>query len=684
MSYPLHSLPTVSASRSVCTEMGFWGLDSAGGALTAPIRRAADTQNLLWQGEALRRRPGSIPVGEYPGQIHGIYFLNGECIVHAGTGLYRNVDGTPEQIFDSMSDRPSVGFVRRQTVTQRLCVENEPAGWFRKTYTGDFLFINDGTNYLFYDGQGAHSIVDPEWGGMLRSRLDEGETFSFYSAIPLTATGKLPDGSGGDHHPRGDNLVSQFHGESFYVSDAADCATFVFDIAYSELNTGIPAELMIRDNEGIWRSYYCITKELFERTEDGRAKMTIDTPIRGGMKFSYDSDGRIVNLGVGIYNLANDGMDNVRIFVAVRKEEPAMVRTATVQGFFGPDGTDSVLFLGGSSAAPGVDTFSAPDDFFCFYATSVERLGDERVPITGYCLLPDGRMAVLKNDPSGSNVYFRSHTVVSVGQTLSGEPFRLDAYPSRMGAAVEGCISARTVGISGNEPVFLGASGLYGVRSVSNELTNLNETVRRSGPIDPLLDAMDRTLACAVTWQGYYLLTFGEEGFITDGRRDGSGALRFLKWRFSSRVTALGKQEDLLYWGSDQGQVFRLAQEGEDAQLPEAYWHCYLPADGSGRRQNLKQLSASLCPDYEGRVRLRLYREQTPTADQSLAVHRSDFSDWDFGEVSFDGSNSARWMALPAVGGPADGYAMRLYLDAGERLLLWGLRMIYEKGGTVR
>ena len=304
--------------------------------------------------------------------------------------------------------------------------------------------------------------------------------------------------------------------------------------------------------------------------------------------------------------------------------------------------------------------------------------------LTGYCLLPDGRMAVLKNDPSGSNVYFRSHTVVSVGQTISGEPFQLDAYPSRMGAAVEGCVSARTVGISGNEPVFLGASGLYGVRSVSNELTNLNETVRRSVPIDPLLSAMDRTLACAVTWQGYYLLTFGAEGFITDGRRDSTGALRFLKWHFSAPVTALGKQENTLYWGSAEGQVYRLAKVGETAPLPEAYWHCYLPADRSGRRQNLKQLSASLCPDYRGQVRVRLYREQTPAADQPLAVHRPDFSDWDFGSVSFDGSATARWMALPAAGGPADGYAARLYLDAGEDLLLWGLRMIYEKGGTVR
>lgn len=687
MSYPLHALSSVSSSRTVCTETGFWGLDAAGGALTRPIHRASDTENLLWQGDALKRRPGSFPVGTFPGRINGIYFLGDQQIVHAGEGLYRgNAEGEPILLYSGLRDGPSVGFVRRQTVTHRWCNKYTPDGWWRETRTGDFLFINDGKNYLFYDGESAHSAVDLYWGGALRETLWDGATYSFYADVPIAVTGKLPDGSGGDLHPRGDNLISQFHCESFYVSDEADCSDFVFDVRLADTNPNIPPEIMIRDSEGVWRSYYCVAEDHMWRTDDGRLLLSLpDTPMRGGMPFSYDGNGRIVNLGNGIRRVANDGMDNVRITVAVYKDPPDLVQTATVQGFFGPDGTDRVLFLGGSAAAPGVDTFSAPDNYFCFYATSVERLGDERAPITGYCLLTDGRMAVLKDDPRGANVYFRSHTVVSMGQTLSGEPYQLDAYPSRMGAAVEGCVSCHTVGISGNEPVFLGKAGLYSVRSVSNELTNLNETVRRSGSIDPLLRAQSVAEARSVCWQGYYLLTFGDIGFITDGRRDSAGALRFLKWRFSSPITALGKTENGLYWGDGEGNVRRLAEEGEiPAFQPEAYWHCALPADNGGRRQNLKQLSALLCPAHGGKVRLRLFREQTPATDRSMAVQRLDFADWDFAAVSFDGSTAPRWMALPAVTGIGDGFEVRLYLDAGAELLLWGLRMIYEKGGTVR
>ncbi len=686
MSYPLHSLPSVSASRTVCAETGFWGLDGAGGALTRPIQRAADTENLLWQGEALRRRPGSILVGEFPLGINGIYFWNDQIIVHAGYALYRH-DAEEGYILLSlmMNDAPSVGFVRRQTVTHRWCNKNKLYGWRRKTITGDFLFINDGKNFFFYDGEAVHSVTDPHWGEALRSKLEEGEIFSFYADVPVAVTGKLPDGTGGDVHPRGDNLISQFHCESFYVSDAEDCTSFVFDLLYADSNRQIPLEICIRDSDGIWRNYCCISTETFAKCPDGRLKFTIETPIRGGMDFSYDGEGRIVNLGYGSYQIANDGLDNVRISVAVIKEKPTLVSTATVQGFFGPDGTDRVLFLGGSSSSPGVDTFSAPDNCFCFYSTSVERLGDERVPITGYCLLTDGRMAVLKNDPDGANVYFRSHTVVSMGQTLSGEPYQLDAYPSRMGAAVEGCVSGHTLGISGNEPVFLGASGLYSVRSVSNELTNLNETIRRSAAIDPLLKQQDPADARAINWKGYYLLTYGATGFITDGRRDSSGALRFLKWRFTSPVTALGKNDGLVYWGDAEGRLYRLAREGEPAQTaPEAYWHCCLPADNGGRRQNLKQLSALLGPAYGGKARLRLFREQTPAADQAMAAHRMDFADWDFASVSFDGSDAPRWMAFSSATGLGDGFEARIYLDGGEDLLLWGLRMIYEKGGTVR
>ena len=404
------------------------------------------------------------------------------------------------------------------------------------------------------------------------------------------------------------------------------------------------------------------------------------------MPFSFDSEnGKIVNLGYGNSYIANDGMDNLRITYAVYKEKPTALSGATIQGTYGTDGSDNVLFLGGSEEAPGMDAFSARNDFFCFYATSVEQLGNEQVPITGYSRLSDGRIAVLKNDPNDSNVYFRTHKTVSVGTTQSGEAYQVDAFPSKVGAAVEGCISSHSVGIAGNEPIFLAESGLYSIRSVSNELINLDETVRKSRSIDPLLCKQNAADARSIRWKAYYLLVFGNLALLTDGQRESGGMLRFLKWNFGHKITALGKNGNTLYLGDAEGNLFELGDSESDAERElKAFWQTNLPEDSRGDRQILKQLSVAVNPDYNGKISAVLYREQVPCPPVSLAMNRVDFSAWNFEELTFDGTDAMRWVQIPIASSVADRYAVRIDLCAGENLLLWGMRMVYEKGGTVR
>ena len=307
------------------------------------------------------------------------------------------------------------------------------------------------------------------------------------------------------------------------------------------------------------------------------------------------------------------------------------------------------------------------------------------MPISGYTRLSDGRLAVLKNDPNESNVYFRSHKTLSVGMSQSGEPYLVDAFPSKAGAAVEGCITPHSVGMAGNELIFLAESGLYSVRSVSNELTNLDETVRRSIPVDPWIIRQKAADARSIRWRGCYLLSFGDCALITDGRRDGNGMLRFLKWRFAHKISALGKNDNTLYLGDASGKVFEFgAAEQDDTLQSPAFWQTNLPEDSQGHRQILRQLSVAVSPDYAGKLSAVLYREQTPQPQVELAMNRLDFADWDFGKVSFDGTDAMRWVQLPLSSSVADRYAVRIELCEGKDLLLWGVRMIYEKGGAVR
>ncbi len=687
MSYPFHSLNSASAGRNVCSEIGFSELDVAGGAFKNPISCAFDTENLIWEGSALKRRPGYRLAENCAQKVNGIYFVGDQKIIHAGTKLYLQTGtSAPKLLFEQMNDAPSFGVVRKQEVEHRWCNASVMYGWSRQRKSGDFLFINDGKNYLFFDGEQVHSVADTHWGESLRVDLNDGMVYSTYAKVPISITGKLPNGDHGDVDPRGDNRLSQFRCESFYVDDQQDYTEFILDRYYKDCNEGIPTEIQIRDSNGVWRNYCCISADFYLNYDDVRTKLQIDTPIKGGMPFSFDTaNGKIVNLGYGSSYIANDGMDNLRITYAVYKDEPTALTGATVQGTYGTDGADNVLFLGGSKESPGVDAFSARNDFFCYYATSVEQLGNEQSPITGYSRLSDGRIAVLKNDPNDSNVYFRTHKTVSVGTTQSGEAYQVDAFPSKVGAAVEGCVSPHSVGIAGNEPIFLAESGLYSVRSVSNELINLDETVRRSLPIDPLLCKQNAANARSIRWRQYYLLVFGTLALITDGQRDSRGMLRFLKWKFAHEITALGKNGNTLYLGDAAGNVFEFGGADQDADLAmEAFWQTNLPEDSRGYRQILKQLSVAVSPDYDGEISAVLYREQTPLPQVFLAMNRVDFADWDFADCTFDGTDAMRWTQLPIASSAADRYAVRIDLRSGQNLLLWGMRMVYEKGGTVR
>ena len=685
MSYPLHSAPRVSSSKNVYSETGFWGLDLAGCAENQAANRAEDTENLIWEGDALKVRSGYRKLWNLLKPIHGIYFYGNQQIIHAGGLLYRYQPGDeePKIICSEIYSKPSRGIVRRQTMVRRTCNSNDANGWRRESITKDFLFINDGMNFLFYDGNTVRHVCDAHWGEDLRNlALTEG--VEFYAAVPFVATGKLPDGTHGDADPRGDNRLSQFRCESFYVDDEGVADRFVLNCPFDIYNISAPPEIQIRDEYGVWRGISYSARDISEN-HFGRTLLTLKFSVKGGLSITLDAEGLISSFGVGDLNIANDGMDNVRITYAVLKEEPKALTGATVQGVFGADGSDDVLFLGGSTAAPGEDAFSAPNNFFCFYETSTERLGSAQYPVTGYCRLNDGRLAVLKNEPDGANVYFRSYQVLSVGSTQSGEAFQVEAYPSKMGAAVEGCVSPLSVGFAGNEPCFLAENGLYSVRSVSDELTNLNETVRRSIPIDPLLREQDPKSARCICWKGYYLLTFGKIGVITDGRKDSKGALRFLKWRFGHEITALAKKDDALYLGDWEGNVFLFGEGSTDGDLPmEAYWQARLPGDKTGRRQILKRLWAAISPAYRAKLKAVLYCGQCPAPPIQFWIHRLDFSDWDFGSVTFDGSRSMRWMSLVVCPITAEHFSIRFTLEPGADLLLWGLRMIYEKGGKMR
>lgn len=679
MSYPLHKRLGGGASRTVRTEGGLWGLELAAAEPDRTLSRARDTQNLIWEGDALVRRAGYRRVTALTGTVHGIYGYKERLLVHAGDTLYDCTDGL--RPIGSLPDAPSTGVIRRQQVTVRRCTDPLLWRWERQVTEADLLFLATGQGLWFFDGEAVRSAADPHWGESLYALYKEGVVPEFYATVPHGVVGKAPHHGGGDRDPRGDNRLSQFRTESYYLPSEETVAHLVTSCMTKDFNIAVPAEVELRDAEGIWR---CWASDKFTMNPSNYPERPMNIgflQVKGGMDITL-TDGVVTAVGTGEHKIAADGFDNLRITYAVMREPPAELNGATVMGLYGAGGTDDVLFLGGSAAAPGEDAYSVAGDFLCFYQTATERLGNVTTPITGYCRLSDGRMAVLKDDPGSSTVYFRSHGTVELGMTLAGEPYTVDVFPSKTGAQVEGCVSARSVGAAGNEPIFLARTGLYGVRSVSNELTDLNETVRRSIPIDPLLTTLDVGLLRSVCWQNYYILSFGSLLFVTDGRRDGKGQLRFMKWRTAHPVTALGVVKGRLYLGSEGG-LYQYGGE-DDAGTPiEAYWRTPAAEGGDGRNLLLRRLWVGVSPAYGARLSARLWRDRTPLALPKVSLHRLNFGEVDFADFSFDGTEEARW--LPLMRSTARGAALGVEVDLSRApgVKLWGFRMVYEKGGKM-
>ncbi len=661
MSFPIHKILSGSGSVVTRTERGFQGLDPGGCGIGGSMSRAADALNLIWDGEALRRRPDCVSMLHKDQPVYGIYYFQGQLLIHSGNQLllhYENLpDHEPVVVYSNMNNAPSQGVIRRQKMEERCCLFKTPGNWAHRTYEKELLFICDGRNFLFYDGFEVHSCMDDYWGAE-----EIPEMTCFYSTVPETVVAKLPNAGGGDVDPRGDNRLSQFRTESFCVTEETN--SFILSCPLSAINTKMPFEFRLRDTNGVWRSASGFSDYSFTADPAG-TRFESNRRFSGGLAFGIEEAyGRIMFYGSGDYTVAMDGMDNLTITYGVIKERPDAINGATAMGLFGADGGNNVLFLGGSLRTPGIDYFSAPDDFLCFYETSYEQLGNINRWITGYCPLKDGRMAVLKNDPGEAAVYYRSHKVVELGKTLSGEPYLVDAYPSVAGAPVEGCVDSSTVGRAGNEPCFLTASGLYTVRTVSDELINLNETVPRSLPVEEYLGAVNLYDACAINWKDYYLLFFRENVLVTDGRIDEEGNYRFMRWKIPVSVSCAASHRGILYLGGVDGTIYQMA----DSQLREAfyaYWQTNAMEENSGLKMLFQRLELLVTPGLLTNTSFRLIRNGKEGRSRTLKWKKDD---------------QTQWYPIATRFGSANTLAINISFPHDPNFRLWGLRAVYRKG----
>ena len=120
----------------------FRGVDFRGEEIN--LMRSPDALN-VWKDyketESIRTRPGMRVIELFGSTsvldfVYGIYFFNGDMLIHCGKCLYRKRPDETTFLYLDMNEAPSYSFVH-----------------------GDLLYIKDGKNYLQYDGKNPPKAV---------------------------------------------------------------------------------------------------------------------------------------------------------------------------------------------------------------------------------------------------------------------------------------------------------------------------------------------------------------------------------------------------------------------------------------------------------------------------------------------------------------------------------------------
>lgn len=160
----------------------FRGVDFRGEEIN--LIRSPDSLN-VWKDyretDSIRTRPAMAKRMTFGEPVYGVFFYNGEQLVHSGTKLYKVVDGSATEIRSGLNEAMSNAF----------------------TFDGDWYF-KDGKNYLRYDGESVTDVV---------------------GYIPITTIARKPGGGGTKMEDV--NMLSDYRRNSFLADGTAK--TFVLD-----------------------------------------------------------------------------------------------------------------------------------------------------------------------------------------------------------------------------------------------------------------------------------------------------------------------------------------------------------------------------------------------------------------------------------------------------------------------
>ena len=375
---------------------------------------------------------------------------------------------------------------------------------------GGALYIQDGSRLLKYDGSRAYLAEEGAY-------------------VPTLTIGKSPAGGGKSYEAL--NLISPWFTELF--GGTADAKQYQLSLAPLDRPQGsATVRAWLKTAEGDWQ----------ETTA-----------------FSVDYTAGTVTFAQAPGQSPITGEDNVKITAARTVPGYARrVQTCRTGALFGVGGVPDRLFVGGNPDYRNRDWYSGQGDGTYWPDTGYSEVGGAASAIMGYAIL-NGRLACYKDgaEPERS-------VVLRSGELRDGEP----SFPVYATLEGPGALSRRAMGSLENEPLCLTGLGVYAL--TTSDVTGERYSQNRSFYADGALLAesgLENAHACVfhdLYWlcvNGKAYILDGLQSTVTDRQKPYSTRQYAAFLRLNLPASAMWVQEGRLYFGTEEGKVYRFYQD---------------------------------------------------------------------------------------------------------------------------
>lgn len=386
------------------------------------------------------------------------------------------------------------------------------------------------------------------------------------------------------------------------------------------------------------------------------AEVKVDAKVWESSKYTLDGKKGQVKFTTAPPKPSIAGKDNVTItFVKTVEGYKDKIIKCTIAGIYGGKSQDRV-FLSGNPDAQDTDWRCESNNPLYFSDLSYTKVGADGAAIIGYSAISDSQAIIKADDRSETTIYFRGYNIDTTTSKVQ--------FPVRRAAAGAGAVAKRAFAYLPEEPVFLSRTGVFAL--TSSNITALQVARNRSYYVDAALTKEEHLEnACAVVWNGYYVLAVNGHAYVMDTNQNvaykpqsyGDYVYECYYWDNFPAVRMMESRGNL-YFGTSDGKICRLNTDidtmqaysdggtmGEDGKITggaaiAAEWHTKADDDGDFMtyKTMVKRGSGIMMKPYT-RSSLQVYARTERDFGRKIREGIADIFNWediDFSRFTFN------------------------------------------------